>query len=53
MFRCYLIATLALVNTVYGWSIDGHLFVANIAENLLLESNKDSYDQAIEMLSYL
>lgn len=35
-----------------AWSINGHLFVANIAQNLLEEKSPDSISAAKKMLTY-
>lgn len=44
---------LALVGTIKAWSINGHLFVANIAQNLLEQYAPDSLEAANELLDIL
>ena len=46
------VATL-LSATVGAWSINGHLFVANIAQDLMLQNSPTSLIKALEMLTYL
>lgn len=47
-----LIATL-LSYSATAWSINGHLFVANIAQDLLEQNSPASLQKALEMLTYL
>lgn len=47
------VAMLALASISRAWSINGHLLVANIAQNLLEESAPDSLAAANQMLTYL
>jgi hypothetical protein len=42
-----------LLSNIRAWSINGHLFVANIAQNLLEQNNPNSLSQALDMLTYL
>jgi hypothetical protein len=42
-----------LFSTIAAWSINGHMFAANIAQNLLLENSPDSLAQAINLLKAL
>ena len=46
------IMALALAGMARAWSINGHLFVANIAQDILLQNDPDSWDAANEMLTY-
>lgn len=46
-------ALLNLSALASAWSINGHLYVANIAENLLAENAPSSLDAANEMFHYL
>ena len=48
------IASLALIaNVAQAWSINGHLMVANIAQNLLEDRAPDALKKANKMLTYL
>ena len=47
-----LIATL-LSYSATAWSINGHLFVANIAQDILQQNSETSLSKALEMLTYL
>jgi hypothetical protein len=42
-----------LVSTISAWSINGHLFAANIAQDTLLATSPDSFDQASDILKPL
>lgn len=42
-----------LAATARAWSINGHLFVANIAQDLLIENSPSSFNSALTMLEYL
>lgn len=43
----------ALFGSLKAWSINGHLFVANIAQDLLQQNSPSSFSYALNMLSYL
>ena len=46
-------AFLLLASLSHAWSINGHLLVANIAQDLLEENAPDSLAAANQMLTYL
>ena len=46
-------ALLLLASLSRAWSINGHLLVANIAQDLLQENAPDSLAAANELLTYL
>jgi hypothetical protein len=47
-----IVATLLSISTK-AWSINGHLFVANIAQDLLEKNSPSSLNSALNMLTYL
>lgn len=48
-----IVITAFLASASQAWSINGHLMVANIAENLLEDKAPDSLKAANKMLTYL
>ena len=42
-----------LTSSAKSWSINGHLFVANIAQDLLLENSSTTFTSALTMLAHL
>ena len=46
-------AVLGTVSLTSAWSINGHLYVANIAERLLAENAPDKLSKAYELLDAL
>ena len=52
--RTFIVTAASLLSTLsHAWSINGHLFVANIAENVLKDKAPDSLAAANKMLTYL
>lgn len=47
------LSLLLLASLTQAWSINGHLFVANIAQDLLEEKAPASLEAALQMLTYL
>ena len=43
----------SITNRVKSWSINGHLFVANIAQDLLQQNSPAAFNQALTTLNYL
>lgn len=48
-----LVVTAFMISAAQAWSINGHLMVANIAQNLLEDQAPDSLKAAQKMLTYL
>ena len=51
--KSYIMVAVLLAGICNAWSINGHLYVANIAQNLLEERAPESFAAANEMLTYL
>jgi len=45
-----LLTAVLLTAPTTSWSINGHLFVANIAQNVLQETIEDTFETALTML---